>query len=201
MTVQTDKGSFRAAGVVLTCGAWTSHLLSLLGAPLPLEPQAIQVCYWKAKPGVNHRTMPTFIALTPTTHVYGLPTAEYDGLVKIALHHGTPCDPDQRDTVDAESEAKDIQFLKEFVAKTFPYLHPEPAIKERCMYTVTPDSYCVVDTHPRYKNIAFASGFSGSGFKQGPVIGSILADLVQGKRNPLLADEMRAKRFSRTSKL
>ena len=54
------------------------------------------------------------------------------------MHHcGVPCDPDTRDQVDSDKEAELMSELKEFVALTFPNLHPEPAIKERCMYTVS----------------------------------------------------------------
>jgi len=46
--------------------------------------------------------------------------------VKICLHYGVLCaGPDMRDNTDSKAEA------------TFPYLVPEPAIKERCMYTVS----------------------------------------------------------------
>ena len=56
--------------------------------------------------------------------------------IQIALHHGTPCNPDKSDVVDTEKEADDLQFFKQFVSKTFPFLHPEPAHKIRCLYTV-----------------------------------------------------------------
>ena len=36
----------------------------------------------------------------------------------------------------------------------------------------------------------------GMGFKQAPVIGQILADLVNGSEQELLVDELRFKRFS-----
>jgi len=42
-----------------------------------------------------------------------------------------------RDNTDSKAEAKNLKVLTEFVASTFPYLVPEPAIKERCMYTVS----------------------------------------------------------------
>ena len=53
------------------------------------------------------------------------------------MHYGTPCDPDLRDQVNLEEEVKDLTKLKEYVARVFPSLIPEPAIKERCLYTVS----------------------------------------------------------------
>ena len=41
-----------------------------------------------------------------------------------------------RDNVDAAKEAKELDKLKKYIASTFPNLIAEPAIKERCMYTV-----------------------------------------------------------------
>lgn len=42
----------------------------------------------------------------------------------------------------------------------------------------------------------------GQGFKQAPVIGDMLADLVlEQKVSPLLVDELRAARFSKKAKL
>ena len=37
MTVQTDKGDFRAKRVVITAGAWTNKLLQPTGLTLPLK--------------------------------------------------------------------------------------------------------------------------------------------------------------------
>ena len=51
-----------------------------------------------------------------------------------------------------------------------------------CLYTMTPDEDFIVDHHPEFKNVVFAAGFSGHGFKFAPVIALALADLVlQGK--------------------
>ena len=39
----------------------------------------------------------------------------------------------------------------------------------------------MVDLHPRHGNVVLAAGFSGTGFKMGPVTGDILADLAEGR--------------------
>ncbi|KAF6019192.1 PIPOX [Bugula neritina] len=202
VTVHTDRESFQAKGLVITCGAWSSEILSDLGISLPLQVMAIQVCYWKARNGVDHSRLPPFRSIDGISTKYGMPTSEYDGLMKICLHYGVLCaGPDMRDNTDSKAEAKNLKMLTEFVASTFPYLVPEPAIKERCMYTVTPDNQFIVDHHPIHRNIAFGTGFSGHGFKMAPVIGNMLAELVQGGKPELLVDELRASRFDKKSKL
>jgi glycine/D-amino acid oxidase-like deaminating enzyme len=43
---------------------------------------------------------------------------------------------------------------------------------------MTPDDDFILDHHPHFKNVIFAAGFSGHGFKFAPVIGEALADLA-----------------------
>lgn len=46
-----------------------------------LQTVAVQVCYWKMKPGYDNLQIPGFVHLD--TLVYGLPSAEYPGLFKV----------------------------------------------------------------------------------------------------------------------
>jgi sarcosine oxidase len=46
------------------------------------------------------------------------------------------------------------------------------------MYTNTPDNHFVIDFSPEDPNVVVISACSGHGFKFGPVIGDIAADLV-----------------------
>jgi sarcosine oxidase len=43
---------------------------------------------------------------------------------------------------------------------------------------MTDDEYFIIDVHPELKNVVFAAGFSGHGFKFTPLIGEIMADLA-----------------------
>jgi len=44
---------------------------------------AIQVCYWKARNGVDHSRLPPFRSIDGISTKYGMPTSEYDGLMKV----------------------------------------------------------------------------------------------------------------------
>jgi len=70
--------------------------------------------------------------------------------------------------------------LTQFIRTTFPGVTPEVGVEESCIYTVTPDWNPIIDTLPTIKNIVVGVGFSGTGFKLGPVTGTMLADLAQG---------------------
>ncbi|KAK7882717.1 hypothetical protein WMY93_028891 [Mugilogobius chulae] len=153
----------------------------------PLEVVKINVCYWKEKsPGSYHvkNRFPCFLLTEgeeANEHIYGLPSNEYPGLVKICYHMGSPTDPDHR---DRQTDRSDVDILSRYVARCVPGLEPEPAIVESCMYTLTPDRHFVLDCHPQHTNIVIGAGFSGHGFKFGPIVGKILCELSLGRCRP-----------------
>jgi sarcosine oxidase len=49
---------------------------------------------------------------------------------------------------------------------------------QTCMFTNTPDNHFVIDVHPDYEQVSFASPCSGHGYKFASVIGEIMADLA-----------------------
>lgn len=181
--VKTTSSTYQAKNLVITAGPWTNRVLSLLGIELPLQTLRINVCYWQEKvPGSYgvSQAFPCFLdlglSLAPH-HIYGMPSVEYPGLVKVSYHHGNNADPEERDCPAAFSDAQDIQILSRFVRDHLPDLEPKPAIVEHCMYTNTPDEHFILDRHPKYDNIVIGAGFSGHGFKLSPVVGKILYEL------------------------
>ncbi|XP_077167875.1 peroxisomal sarcosine oxidase [Paroedura picta] len=206
VTVTTNQGEYRAKSLVITAGPWTSHLLAPLGLQLPLQPLRIHVYYWRAKgPGtcshVEH--LPCFLGinLNQSAHdIYGLPSDEYPGLVKICCHTGSPVEPDRPDQLDPASAVPDLQILRGFLRNYLPGLDPEPALEERCLYTNTPDEAFILDRHPRFSNIIIGAGFSGHGFKFGPVIGEILCEMSLGEEPPYDLAPFRISRFHASPK-
>ncbi|XP_076138230.1 peroxisomal sarcosine oxidase [Alosa pseudoharengus] len=184
VTVTTASGAYQAKSLVITAGPWTNTLLSHIGMALPLKVEKINVCYWREKvPGSYdvHNRFPCFSRQDgPEVDqiIYGLPSNEYPGLMKVCYHIGKETDPDARDN---QTDQSDIQVLQRFVARCMPGLVPVPAVVESCLYTLTPDNHFVLDCHPTYSNIIIGAGFSGHGFKFGPVIGKILYELSTGQ--------------------
>ncbi|XP_054429204.1 peroxisomal sarcosine oxidase [Pteronotus mesoamericanus] len=181
--VKTTSNSYQAKSLVITAGPWTNQLLFPLGIELPLQTLRINVCYWREKvPGSYgvSRAFPCFLGLglSPAPyHIYGLPSGEYPGLMKVCYHHGNNADPEERDCPAAFSDVQDVQILSRFVRDHLPDLEPKPAIMEHCMYTNTPDEHFILDRHPKYDNVVIGAGFSGHGFKLAPVVGKILYEL------------------------
>ncbi|XP_066219744.1 peroxisomal sarcosine oxidase isoform X1 [Saccopteryx leptura] len=180
--VKTTSKSYKAKSLVITAGPWTNWLLRPLGIELPLQTLRINVCYWREKvPGSYgvSQAFPCFLGLGLSLaphHIYGMPSGEYPGLMKVCYHHGNNADPEERDCPEAFTQ--DVQLLSRFVRDHLPDLEPKPAIMEHCMYTNTPDEHFILDRHPKYDNIVIGAGFSGHGFKLSPVVGKILSELA-----------------------
>lgn len=203
ISIKTTKGFHRCKSLILTVGPWAKHLLPTLGINIPLKPLRISVCYWKEKnPGeYDLGKFPTFYqneAIEGKFSVYGLPSMEYPGYVKMCLHWGPEINPDDRDDVDEEWVQTRI---RQYVAQHFPSLHPEPSIVEPCIYTMLPDEDCVLDKHPRWSNIIIGAGFSGHGFKLAPVVGKLLSELALGKTPSYDISRCRLDRFNIQSKI
>jgi sarcosine oxidase len=60
-----------------------------------------------------------------------------------------------------------------------PSLDPQPVATERCVYDNATDADFVLD---RVGRVVVGCGTSGHGFKFGPLLGELLADLAEGRR-------------------
>ncbi|XP_053562151.1 peroxisomal sarcosine oxidase [Bombina bombina] len=197
VTVTTALAVYEAEKLVITVGPWAKKVLSPLGLQLPLKTLRINVCYWKEKnPGRSGvlQNLPCFlgVSLTGKNHVYGLPSQEYPGLIKICYHHGNEADPEER---DLQPQFQDVSVLCDFINQYLPGLYPKPAVIEQCMYTNTPDEDFILDCHPLHKNIVIGAGFSGHGFKMAPTVGKILSDLCIGEQPDYDLRPFRISRF------
>ncbi len=184
------KRSFHLFDQIIICaGPWTSKLLPKL-API-LCCMLIPVTYWHDPHG-RYRLSNGFpiIFNARLTNIYGLPSCEYPGHVKILYHGGPETDPDKRDMSSVE---KYIDEVREYVQVRLPYLTSDhPSIRETCMYTRTPDGLPIIDRIS--KTVIAGCGFSGSGFKHAPATGKMLASLALRKEGRI-PDSFGAERY------
>lgn len=191
LLVFTANGlQFRSKKCVVTVGAWMKKLVkSVTGLVLPIQPLETTVCYWRIKEGNNNESefaitggFPTF-ASYGELYVYGTPSLEYPGLIKIAVHGGYSCDPDKRPWTRATAGTA-MKSLKEWIKERFSgQVESEegPVATQSCMYSMTPDEDFVIDFlggDEFGKDVVIGGGFSGHGFKMAPVIGRILGEMV-----------------------
>ncbi|HJT38444.1 MAG TPA: hypothetical protein VJ818_08470, partial [Actinomycetota bacterium] len=72
-------------------------------------------------------------------------------------------------------------------------LDPEPIASETCLYTTTPDEGFVLGARGP---IVIASACSGHGFKFAPIVGDIVADIVDGTESSVPLDPFSLDRFA-----
>jgi glycine/D-amino acid oxidase-like deaminating enzyme len=91
--------------------------------------------------------------------------------------------------------------MRDWISRFFPHLQTEPLEIHTCLYTNTPDYHFILDRHPNHDNVVIAAGFSGHGFKFGPILGELLAGLVLDEVLPLALDTFALSRFRDSSKI
>ncbi len=174
--VKTTKGHYSAEKLVICAGPWLGKIMKDLQLPLRVEQQ--QVLYVTVENGHLHtpNAMPLFINRDPAADVYGFPLFDHPTAIKISDHANAP-------TITLEERNFDImqpwgQNTVERGKSFLPNIVGDLVHFELCLYTKTPDEHFILDLHPNHDNVAIAGGFSGHGFKFGPVLGEIMADLV-----------------------
>lgn len=174
---------------VICAGPWTVKLVPQLGGLL--RSLLTPVTYWRDRSASYSATNGFPILFNARlTDIYGLPSFEYHGLVKMLYHGGPETDPDTRDLASFKPYIKKV---KRYVRDHLPLIdHRKPAIVETCMYTMTPDSNPIIDRLA--DNLIVGCGFSGSGFKHSPATGRMLAALAIG-REDTLPEGFRADRY------
>jgi len=159
---------------MIASGPWTRRLLPSLASRLVTTRQ--EVVYFE--PRANHEAFaagrfPIFIDFG--SGFYGFPI-QHANSVKMGNHHrGKPVEMDEEPVVGSEFIARCREFFAEFI----PALADADVRETRiCVYNNTPDDDFIIDWHRDLENVLLVTGFSGHGFKFGPVIGRISADLL-----------------------
>lgn len=111
---------------------------------------------------------------------YGFPLHPQAGVVKVGFHGpGPQLHPEKDERVVTEA---DIRRLRAFLAETFPALANAPVVyTRRCLYCDTFDEHFWIDRHPAQRGLVVAAGGSGHAFKFGPILGEMIANVVEGQ--------------------
>jgi sarcosine oxidase len=176
--VTTPKGHFEAERLIVTAGAWLGTLLKELGLPLRIEQQQVVYLRVKNAPSFSLGTFPLFIHRDEW--VYGLPIFENPVAIKASDHVGAPeiTLETRLHELMADRAKSTIERLRTFL----PGVTEEICDYQLCLYTKTPDEHFIIDRHPAHPNVVIGGGFSGHGFKFGPLLGEILAELTYDKK-------------------
>lgn len=176
--VQTPRVRYAAESLVITTGLWIMHALPFLRDIWTPERQVVGWFQPLNAQIFQPSRMPVFNLETPLGRFYGLPIFQVPGF-KVGKYyhreeHGHP------DTLDRSLALEDEATLREFVERHFPDGAGSIMNMKVCILTNTPDGHFVIQRHPEYQQVIFASPCSGHGFKFASVLGEILADLAMG---------------------
>jgi sarcosine oxidase len=174
--VRTDRGVYEADKLVVTAGAWDGELLAVLDGLAVPERQVLAWLQPTRPERFRPDVFPVFNLLVDEGRFYGFPVFGVPGF-KFGKYHNLEeiVDPE---TVDREAHDYDERLLRDFAERYFPDGCGPTMDLQTCMFTNTPDNHFVVDVHPEYDQVSFASPCSGHGYKFASVIGEIMADLA-----------------------
>ncbi len=180
--VETPGGTLAAPRVVNCAGAWGARVARMAGVEVPIDACRVQVAYFR-RPSGHQAPHPVVLDFIHATYF----RSEGDDLTLAGLvdpaEAGAVVDP------DAYDDGVDFDFVSDVGARL---VRRYPAMEQgrstggyASLYAVTPDWHPVIDEVPAGSGFYLCSGFSGHGFKLGPAVGLMVADLVTGASAPV----------------
>ena len=200
VTVVTNRGTYKASKLIITAGPWAGKMIPSLTSKLTVTRQA--VAWVKPKKWDNFMLgkFPCWILEDKDHDYYGfpiLPVGTFGGPLgfKLALHY-PGADTTDPDSVNRSTKESDEKLLIDFLNRFIPDGYENTLVMKTCLYTNSPDQNFIIDYLSGFdKDIVFATGFSGHGFKFVSVVGEILADLAMDGSTHLPIDFLSSKRF------
>jgi monomeric sarcosine oxidase len=173
----SDGFKLRADQYVFACGAWLGKLFpETIGNRI--RPTKQDVFFFGAPAGddrFSEARLPVW-ADHRDRFIYGIPAADGRGFKVADDTRGPDFDPASGERVVSEDGLKTI---REYVAFRFPAMKDAPLLETRvCPYENSPDHHLIIDRHPAADNVWLVGGGSGHGFKHGPAVGEIVAELM-----------------------
>jgi len=191
---RADGSAVACRRLLVASGPWTRELMPELSRTIETTRQ--ETVYFEppesAASSFEIGRFPVFISFD--SGFYGFPV-HHANAMKIANHN-------KGEAVGTESLEEPVagDFIskcREFFARHIPGLAGARVRETRvCLYNNTRDDDFIIDWHPELEGALIATGFSGHGFKFGPVIGRICAELLLSGRTPYEIERFSLKRFA-----
>jgi sarcosine oxidase subunit beta len=185
--ISTASGERHAASVVVNCaGAWADRIAAQLGEPVPLEVIAPMLMI----------TAPVRPFLRPVIGATGRPLSFKqfaNGTVLIGGgHRGTP----ERDSNWTDLDFNGLAKSARTVWDLFPVMRKTEIVRAWAgIEARMPDDIPVIGPSSMSEGVFHAFGFSAHGFQLGPIVGSIVAELVTTGSTNLPIAPFRIDRF------
>ncbi len=190
-----------APKLVLATGAWANRLAKMDQFPLSVTRQTTHWFRTSRPDDFDPERFPVYLWDIPgpkNVQLYGFPAVAGETGVKTAIYKDgmtTEVDPDR---LDRSISADDTEPVRRLIRAGLPGLDGDLVRSSVCMYPGAADDDFVLGMHPGSSGrVVLAVGFSGHGFKFVPVVGEIVADLVQDGQSRLDIDFLSPARFRR----
>ena len=177
--VDTASGSYDAPVVVNCAGAWGAQVAKMAGVDVPIDSCRVQVSFFKRPPGYE-KPHPVFADFINATYF----RSETGNLTLVGL-----IDPSEAEAIvdpDNFAQGVDDDFVMETgerLVRRYPSMDAAGFTGGYAsLYAITPDWHPIIDELPVGSGFYVCSGFSGHGFKLGPAVGVMLADLITGEK-------------------
>lgn len=184
--VETADGAYEAPVLVNCGGAWADRIAAALGETVPLETVALMM--------MVTAPMPSFVE--PVVGAQGRRFSfkqSTNGTVIIGGgYRGTPYRDENRTVIDFNglaASAKTSRIL-------FPIMAEATLVRSWAgMEAFTPDGIPFIGPSRTAEDAYHGFGYCGHGFQLGPIVGSLIADLVTGGGTNLPIEPFRIDRF------
>ncbi|HEX9728053.1 MAG TPA: FAD-dependent oxidoreductase [Gemmatimonadales bacterium] len=173
--VDTRAGPFDAPMVINCAGPWGARVAALAGVVVPIDACRVQVGVF-AHDAAQARTHPVVLDFVHGTYIRPeTGNLTLAGLIDPAEANAVVDPDDYPEHSDAEFDAE----LVERLLRRFRFMEGAGLRQGfASLYGVTPDWHPIMDELPAGSGCYLCAGFSGHGFKLGPAVGSMLADMV-----------------------
>ena len=179
----SDGAKLIADRYVFACGPWLSKLFpKTIGNRIRPTKQDV---FFFGTPAGDDRFSETSLPVWADHRdrfIYGIPAADGRGFKIADDTRGIEFDPTSGERVVSQDGLKT---LRDYVAFRFPAMKDAPLVETRvCQYENSPDNHLIIDRHPAADHIWLVGGGSGHGFKHGPALGQMVAELVMENKVP-----------------
>lgn len=193
VSVETNRGVYRARKLVITAGAWARTLLPAL-EHLAVPERQVMLWAEPLKPAYfEPDAFPVFNMEAPEGRFYGYPVHGLPGF-KIGKYHHRRERVENLDAMDRATHTEDEALLRQGIERYFPDANGPTLAMKTCLFTNSPDEHFIIDVLPDHPDVAIAAGFSGHGFKFCSVVGEILAELAMDGKSRVNIDLFRLDR-------
>jgi sarcosine oxidase subunit beta len=193
--VRTPKGDIAAPVVIDAAGPWGGLVAEMAGVHVALTPMHHQVAVVET-PDEIPWPFPTIVDRMHYSHFYVRPETGRLSLLG-ASHDNVPIGVDELDTYNEHLTTATRDRIMERVCNRMPAMETAPIRKGHAgIFVDTLDKHALLGEAPTVKGFYFATGLSGHGFKEAPVVGQAIAELIlNGKAEVVDITPLRVSRF------